>query len=391
MKKYLFIMVLCSIIQISFAQSKEGQSSEPARKATFINNGFWDHWFIGAGAGANIYFGDRNSDADFFHRFTVAPEVQFGKWINPYLGTRIKGAGLTNLHTFNDNATIMSRNRFATVQADLMWSMTDYFMKYSSDRVYSLVPYVGFGWAFGWDYTNQPTYAGGHTRMNGMTLNAGIINNFKLSDRVTLSIEFAATAVRSEFNQVKSSGNYDILGTASAGLIFNLGKTAAFSEAELRNPQDIDALNSRINELYAQNQELAQRPVDCPDCPEPEVITEKVVEFEDNPLINNVVLFKINQTKVDPYQGVNIYNIAQYLKDNPQFKVRVIGYTDRKTGTSQINEKLSAERAQNVARILISDYNISRDRIKVEWVGDKEPPFDKPEWNRAVILYVEQE
>lgn len=391
MKKYLFIMVLCSIIQISFAQSKEGQSSEPARKATFINNGFWDHWFIGAGAGANIYFGDRNSDADFFHRFTVAPEVQFGKWINPYLGTRIKGAGLTNLHTFNDNATIMSRNRFATVQADLMWSMTDYFMKYSSDRVYSLVPYVGFGWAFGWDYTNQPTYAGGHTRMNGMTLNAGIINNFKLSDRVTLSIEFAATAVRSEFNQVKSSGNYDILGTASAGLIFNLGKTAAFSEAELRNPQEIDALNSRINELYAQNQELAQRPVDCPDCPESEVITEKVVEFEDNPLINNVVLFKINQTKVDPYQGVNIYNIAQYLKDNPQFKVRVIGYTDRKTGTSQINEKLSAERAQNVARILISDYNISRDRIKVEWVGDKEPPFDKPEWNRAVILYVEQE
>lgn len=388
MKKYLFIMVLCSIIQTSFAQSREGQSLEPARKATFINNGFWDHWFIGAGAGANIYFGDRNSDADFFHRFTVAPEVQFGKWINPYLGTRIKGAGLTNLHTFNDNAAIMSRNRFATVQADLMWSMTDYFMKYSSDRVYSLVPYVGFGWAFGWDYTNQPTYASGRTRMNGMTLNAGIINNFKLSDRVTLSIEFAATAVRSEFNQVKSSGNYDVLGTVSAGLIFNLGKTAAFSEAELRNPQEIDALNSRINELYAQNQELAQRPVDCP---EPEVITEKVVEFEENPLINNVVLFKINQTKVDPYQGVNIYNIAQYLKDNPRFKVRVIGYTDRKTGTSQINEKLSAERAQNVARILISDYNISRDRIKVEWVGDKEPPFDKPEWNRAVILYVEQE
>ena len=159
----------------------------------------------------------------------------------------------------------------------------------------------------------------------------------------------------------------------------------------MRNPQEIDALNSRINELYAQNRELAQRPVDCPDCPEPEVITEKVVEFEDNPLINNVVLFKINQTKVDPYQGVNIYNIARYLKDNPQFKVRVIGYTDRKTGTSQINEKLSAERAQNVARILISDYNISRDRIKVERVGDKEPPFDKPEWNRAVILYVEQE
>ena len=55
MKKYLFIMVLFSIIQTSFAQTKEGQSLEPARKATFINNGFWDHWFIGAGAGAYIF------------------------------------------------------------------------------------------------------------------------------------------------------------------------------------------------------------------------------------------------------------------------------------------------------------------------------------------------
>ena len=380
-------MALLSVMQFSYAQEKEGYSTEPAHSATFLKNGFWDNWFIGAGAGANIYFGDNNKDADFFNRFTVTPEFQIGKWISPYLGTRIKAAGLTNLHTFNDNATIMSRNRYASFQANLMWSITDYFMKYSSDRVYQLVPYVGFGWAFGWDYKNQPEYSMGHFRDNSMTLNAGLINNFRLSNRVTLSIEFAATALKSEFNQVKTSGNYDILGTASAGLIFNLGKDATFSEAELRNPLEIDALNSRINELYEQNQVLAQRPVSCPECPTTEVITEKIVET--NPLINNVVLFKINQTKVDPYQGVNIYNIAQYLKDNPQLKVKVIGYTDKKTGTAKINEKLSAERAQNVARILIDEYNISRDRVIVEWVGDREPPFDKPEWNRAVILYVE--
>lgn len=380
-------MALLGVMQISYAQEKEGYSTEPAHSATFLKNGFWDNWFIGAGAGANIYFGDNNKDADFFNRFTVTPEFQVGKWISPYLGTRIKAAGLTNLHTFNDNASIMSRNRYASFQANLMWSITDYFMKYSSDRVYRLIPYVGFGWAFGWDYANQPEYAMGHTRDNSMTLNAGIINNFKLSNRVTLSIEFAATALKSGFNQVKTSGNYDILGTASAGLIFNLGKTATFSEAELRNPLEIEALNNTINELHQQNQLLVQRPVSCPECPPSEIITEKIVET--NPLINNVVLFKINQTKVDPYQGVNIYNIAQYLKDNPQLKVKVVGYTDKKTGTATINEKLSAERAQNVARILIDEYNISRDRVIVEWVGDREPPFDKPEWNRAVILYVE--
>lgn len=387
MKKIILSMALLGAMQISYAQEKEGFSTEPAHRATFLKNGFWDNWFIGAGAGANIYFGDNNNDADFFNRFTVTPEFQIGKWISPYLGTRIKAAGLTNLHTFNDGASMMSRTRYASFQANLMWSITDYFMKYNSDRVYRMIPYVGFGWAFGWDYENQPAYATGHIRDNSMTLNAGIINNFKLSDRVTLSIEFAATALKSTFNQVKTSGNYDILGTASAGLIFNLGKNATFSEAELRNPLEIDALNGRINELYEQNQVLAQRPVSCPECPPTEIIAEKVVET--NPLINNVVLFKINQTKVDPYQGVNIYNIAKYLTENPQLKVKVIGYTDQKTGTAKINEKLSAERAQNVARILIDQYNISRDRVSVEWVGDREPPFDKPEWNRAVILYVE--
>lgn len=387
MNKLILSMALFSVMQASYAQEKPGYSTEPAHSATFVKNGFWDNMFIGAGAGANIFFGDNNKDADFFNRFTVTPEFQIGKWISPYLGTRIKASGLTNLHTFNDDASIMSRTRYGSFQANLMWSITDYFMKYNSDRVYRMIPYVGFGWIFGWDYSNQPEYALGHTRDNSMTLNAGIINNFKLSNRVTLSIEFAASAMKSEFNQVKTSGNYDILGTASAGLIFNLGKTATFSEAVLRNPLEIDDLNNKINMLYEQNQVLAQRPVSCPECPPSEIITEKIVET--NPLINNVVLFKINQTKVDPYQGVNIYNIAQYLKDNPQLKVKVVGYTDRKTGTAKINEKLSAERAQNVARILIDEYNISRDRVIVEWVGDREPPFDKPEWNRAVILYVE--
>ena len=87
-------MALLGVMQISYAQEKEGYSTEPAHSATFLKNGFWDNWFIGAGAGANIYFGDNNKDADFFNRFTVTPEFQVGKWISPYLGTRIKAAGL---------------------------------------------------------------------------------------------------------------------------------------------------------------------------------------------------------------------------------------------------------------------------------------------------------
>ena len=43
------------------------------------------------------------------------------------------------------------------------------------------------------------------------------------------------------------------------------------------------------------------------DFTEPQVITVMVVEFEENLFINNVVIFKINQTKVDTYQGYLFY------------------------------------------------------------------------------------
>ena len=81
--------------------------------------------------------------------------------------------------------------------------------------------------------------------------------------------------------------------------------------------------------------------------------------------------------------------MAKYLKENSDKKVKIIGYADRETGTVAINERLSRQRAQNVADVMTGKYGISRDRVAVEWKGQTNPPFNVKEWNRAVILYVE--
>ena len=133
---------------------------------------------------------------------------------------------------------------------------------------------------------------------------------------------------------------------------------------------------------------LAQRPVEQT---EPTVVVKEVireVQVSEEP-VNNVVLFGINKVKVESHQEVNVYNVAKYLKENPDKKVRVIGYTDKETGTAVINEKLSRQRAQNVADIMTGKYGINQDRVIVEWEGQTNPPFDVMEWNRAVILYIE--
>lgn len=133
---------------------------------------------------------------------------------------------------------------------------------------------------------------------------------------------------------------------------------------------------------------LTQRPVERT---EPTVVVKEVireVQVSEEP-VNNVVLFGINKVKVESHQEVNVYNVAKYLRENTDKKVRIIGYTDKETGTVAINEKLSRERAQNVADIMTGKYGINQGRVIVEWEGQTNPPFDVMEWNRAVILYIE--
>ncbi|MDU1892703.1 MAG: OmpA family protein [Dysgonomonas sp.] len=389
MKKIVLLLLSVFTVGMVVAQEKDGISTDAGRKTTFVQNGFWDNWFIGAGAGANIYFGDNDVDATFFRRLTVTPNFQFGKWFSPYAGGRIKLSGGTNLHTFNEDATRMARTRYVSAEANFMWNMTDYLLNYNANRVYSFIPYVGAGWAYGWKYENMPENFEPSNHVNSVTFDAGIINRFRFSERLALDIEMSGKLLKDNFDQ-RTGGKrgYDLLGTVSASLVYNLGSKATFTEAVLRDQSEIDALNSKINSQRMEIERLAQRPAQVS---EPTVVVKEVVKevsVGQEP-VNNVVLFNINQTKVQSHQEVNVYNVAKYLRENPDKKVRVIGYTDKATGSAAINEKLSRERAQNVADIITGKYGIDKSRVITTWEGMANPPFDVVEWNRAVIMYIE--
>ena len=99
------------------------------------------------------------------------------------------------------------------------------------------------------------------------------------------------------------------------------------------------------------------------------------------------VSFAINSATVTQREMVNVYNVAQWLKENPECKVTITGYADRKTGTSEYNMKLSQRRAEAVAKILKEKYGIDNNRIVILGEGSNMQPYpDDNDWNRIVIF-----
>ncbi|MGD8569153.1 MAG: OmpA family protein [Gammaproteobacteria bacterium] len=79
---------------------------------------------------------------------------------------------------------------------------------------------------------------------------------------------------------------------------------------------------------------------------------------------------------------------ADFLNNHPNFTLTISGHTDR-SGSKAYNQKLSEQRAQLVAEILIT-YGVSQSQLIVDGYGETVPESDKPEENRRVELEYSQ-
>lgn len=379
MKKVSLLLVLAFMTITLAAQ----ESSGPGRTATFKRNGFWDNWFVGAGAGANIYFGDQDQHASFFGaRPSLTFVGQVGKWFNPYFGARIKGT-YGSMHSFEgQNAEVMMHQKNISGQGDILFDVTNYLGKYNENRFYNFIVFGGVGGAISFD-AERTGGIKGDKKKKSLTINAGIINKFRLTNRLSLDLEIAGAVLNdSHDQQVGGNWKYDGLVNTSLGLTYKIGNYG-FEEAVLADQGAIDALNDQINKLRSENAILAKRPEYCPKCPD--VVAPAPVETAE--FVSNVVFFRLNSATIDQHQQVNIYNTAQYMKENPSAKVKIVGYADKKTGTSSYNLKLSERRAKTVADALIKKHNIDSNRVTVEFKGDTEQPYAENAWNRVAIFY----
>ncbi len=319
---------------------------------------------------------------------TAIYNLGVGRWISPYLGFRFS-AYYGSMHW---NKGVTASARVANLNVDFMWDMFNSIGGYRPKRVFSIVPYIGLGGSYVYHFHpvvgNIQDRKGDGIKSNQWLLpvSAGLQLRFRLSEYVDFFAEGRAMFYGDNFNNEAYGRPIDIDLSAVGGFTFHL----TGSKFKRYNPCDyvdyINNANAQINDLRgalattSAALAAAQAQLPCPDV--------TVVEPAPAVTLLPTVRFKINSAYVSSEEMVNVYNVAEYLKANPNTSIVVRGYADEDTGTSEYNMKLSERRAQAVADILVGDYGIDSSRLVLEAAGSNTQVYDTNDWNRIVIFAV---
>ena len=198
--------------------------------------------------------------------------------------------------------------------------------------------------------------------------------------------------VNTEFNL-----NAATLG-ALVGINYKFGNsngTHNFKIAELRDQNEIDGLNSKINELRAnlndkdamlaakdgQIRDLQAALDACNNRPTEPVYVKPATATNLQP----TVLFRKGKSTIDAAQYAPIELIASYMKNHPEAKVEIKGYASPE-GSLELNQKLSEDRANAVRNALIKKYRIAANRLTAIGCGPTDQLFEEIEFNRVATF-----
>ncbi len=361
-----------------------------------------NNWFIEIGAGANQPLVEKTHGKTVDgKKWTATYSVGFGRWFSPYLGFRIKAMGGA-LHwdyaaPGSDGAYSWSRSKHVSLTAELMWDMFNSFGGVNPNRVFSIIPFVGFGGDANFDFKNglgekpggqnilkEYSYTKKKSVQWTLPVTAGLQFRFRLSKYVDFFAEARATFYADNWNSTATGNSIESLVSATGGFNFNIGGRGWNKFNECGYVSQIAALNGQVNDLRAQllacgetvNSLQSQLPC-------PETVTKDCV----NAPLMATVRFTINSDKILPTEEVNVYSMAEWLKANPNEKIVIAGYADKDTGTSDYNMQLSERRAQAVKDELVNTYGIDPSRLETKAFGSDVQEYPSHnDWNRIVIF-----
>lgn len=396
MKKVIVLSALLLVTGMSvYAQEDFSKSIkttttivENADKYKVETNRFWSNWFVTAGGGALIFFGDHNMQMKFGDRLSPALDIGFGKWFTPGIGVRfmysgltIKGATQNGSHSTGkvyDASQWLDEQKFdfMNIHGDVLFNASNLLCGYNEKRFWSVTPYVGLGWILTWETP----------RARNFNASIGLINSFRLSSAFDLNLDVRGTATKDEFDGERGGRKEEGLLSVTVGVTYKFSrrtwgrstvKTITFSDEELRLMREqLKAMNDENNRLKNELVETSNK------------VTERVVETNilSAPYL---VTFQISRYALSNEARVNIGFQAKIMKENKNAVYTIIGYADKGTGTKEFNQFLSKSRAEAVYNCLVNEFGVPASQLKITYEGGVDNMFyDDPRVSRAVITVI---
>ncbi|MDR1526512.1 MAG: OmpA family protein [Dysgonamonadaceae bacterium] len=384
------LLLVCVAGSMS-AQPVKTRSTESVTSDSLCSNcistgKFWSHWFIDAGGGGRIYFGDHNRQMKHKDRPSAGAELHIGKWWSPVVGTRIgysfqsvKGVTQNGSHSTGhvyDASQNLTKQKFNVehIHGDVLFNVSNLLCGVNENRFYSLSPYVGLGWMYTRDVPKE----------REVSANIGLLNSFRLSKTMDLTLDIRGAMVNDRFDGEVGGRRNEGLLSANLGLIYHFGGRNWSCPAPKRmNESELTALRDRIAEMNQQNASLRNKLSDTYNQPkEIQKVTERIESVSDV-----LVIFPIGKSTLSQDARVNIGFMASLMKKFKDSSYIITGYADDGTGNPPLNDRLSRDRAEAVKNCLVREFGINASRLKTVaagGVGNKY--YNNPALSRAVIV-----
>lgn len=366
---------------------------------------FWDNIFVLAQGGISHSMSENTRFGKFFENQRPSFNIGVGKWLYPSFGMRITAGlhpqvGRANWELCEYNPDIFGNYNFNIFSAylDGLVNFSNMLYKYRESRVFNLIGIIGIGYdyTFGFDKAKCELMSKGYTLASGtnlayevntnpggyMAFHIGLQGRWKVSSAFDITGEVTFNGTDDKYNGHIYDRRYDTYFDFMIGAQFHFRDCHGrrrFHYVKHLNSAVIERLQKMQND---EDEKLAN------------IITELPPVFENlkfNEALQTTISFYVDRYYITDAQKKNVKSVALFLETHPDINLVVTGYADIETAYPAYNLRLSQKRAQAVYDMLVNEFHVPKNRLRIDYKGDSVQPYESVnEWNRAVIFFLDK-
>lgn len=362
--------------------------SANAQKTTVTGMKASDNIYVGVNAGATTTYQSTVAKHTLEY-FDPTFGIRVGKNFSPIFGLMLNAQTEFDAHKSGKcpaaNKTFVKN---VMVDLDATWNFMNIAQGYKGEpRNFEIIGVTGLGWYHAIPSNEDRVYVKGAL---DFAYNFGANKEFQAY--IEPAIIYGAQEKINSWKFDASNARLQL----SAGVNYKFGNsngTHNFAIEQLRDQAEIDALNAQINSLRgdvdkakkdaaaanAKAADLQKKLAACEGKPAPKAVETKAANLQPS------VVFSKGKSVVENSQMANVQMIANYMKKNPDAKIKISGYASPE-GSKELNQKLSENRAAAVKDVLVKKYKIAADRLETEGLGATDKLFDEVEFNRVALF-----